>query len=43
MRAAVPADRPVSVRISATDWAEGGPMAEDAVAIARVLESTAPT
>ncbi|MEV7413731.1 bifunctional salicylyl-CoA 5-hydroxylase/oxidoreductase [Streptomyces sp. NPDC089919] len=29
-----PADRPMTVRISATDWAEGGTTAEDAVAIA---------
>ncbi|MFJ9617681.1 oxidoreductase [Streptomyces noursei] len=29
-----PADRPMTVRISATDWAEGGTTADDAVAIA---------
>ncbi|WP_241777871.1 bifunctional salicylyl-CoA 5-hydroxylase/oxidoreductase [Streptomyces sp. CT34] len=29
-----PDDRPVTVRISATDWADGGTTAEDAVAIA---------
>lgn len=32
-----PADRPMTVRISATDWAEGGTTAEDAVAIARAF------
>jgi anthraniloyl-CoA monooxygenase len=34
VRAAWPAQRPVSVRISATDWHEGGNDAEDAVQIA---------
>jgi anthraniloyl-CoA monooxygenase len=34
MRAAWPAERPMSVRISATDWAEGGLTPEDSVAIA---------
>jgi anthraniloyl-CoA monooxygenase len=37
VRAAWPADRPVSVRISATDWCEGGNDVEDAVAIARAF------
>ncbi|ARP74451.1 oxidoreductase [Streptomyces pluripotens] len=32
-----PAERPMTVRISATDWAEGGTTAEDAVAIARAF------
>ncbi|MGY0019348.1 bifunctional salicylyl-CoA 5-hydroxylase/oxidoreductase [Streptomyces sp. cg35] len=32
-----PDDRPMTVRISATDWAEGGTSAEDAVAIARAF------
>ncbi|MQY12807.1 NADPH dehydrogenase [Streptomyces sp. RB5] len=32
-----PADRPVTVRISATDWAPGGTTADDAVAIARAF------
>ncbi|MGA5038842.1 bifunctional salicylyl-CoA 5-hydroxylase/oxidoreductase [Streptomyces capoamus] len=32
-----PAERPVTVRISATDWAEGGTSAEDAVGIARAF------
>ncbi|WBB64416.1 bifunctional salicylyl-CoA 5-hydroxylase/oxidoreductase [Streptomyces sp. WMMC500] len=37
VRAAWPADRPVTVRISATDWAEGGTTAADAVGIARAF------
>ncbi|WP_328902930.1 bifunctional salicylyl-CoA 5-hydroxylase/oxidoreductase [Streptomyces sp. NBC_00441] len=32
-----PEDRPMTVRISATDWAEGGTTAEDAVEIARAF------
>ncbi|MEV6107733.1 bifunctional salicylyl-CoA 5-hydroxylase/oxidoreductase [Streptomyces sp. NPDC051940] len=32
-----PADRPVTVRVSATDWAEGGTTADDAVEIARAF------
>ncbi|WP_309053430.1 bifunctional salicylyl-CoA 5-hydroxylase/oxidoreductase [Streptomyces sp.] len=32
-----PRDRPMTVRISATDWAEGGTTAEDAVAFARAF------
>jgi anthraniloyl-CoA monooxygenase len=39
MRAAWPAAKPMSVRISATDWKEGGTTAEDAVAIARALKA----
>ncbi|SDE03548.1 anthraniloyl-CoA monooxygenase [Paracidovorax valerianellae] len=35
VRAAWPADRPMSVRISAHDWAPGGTTPDDAVAIAR--------
>lgn len=35
MRAAWPAHKPMSVRISATDWAEGGITGDDAVTIAR--------
>jgi anthraniloyl-CoA monooxygenase len=35
MRAAWPADRPMSVRISATDWKDGGLTDEDCLAIAR--------
>ena len=34
MRAVWPADRPMSVRISATDWVEGGVTGPDAVAVA---------
>jgi anthraniloyl-CoA monooxygenase len=37
MRAAWPAHKPMSVRISATDWAEGGIVGDDAVAIARAF------
>ncbi|TWD18068.1 anthraniloyl-CoA monooxygenase [Streptomyces sp. T12] len=37
VRAAWPGDRPMTVRISATDWAEGGTTAEDAVALARAF------
>ncbi|MEU4209238.1 bifunctional salicylyl-CoA 5-hydroxylase/oxidoreductase [Streptomyces sp. NPDC026206] len=37
VRAAWPADRPMTVRISATDWAPGGTTADDAVAIARAF------
>lgn len=32
-----PGDRPMTVRISATDWAEGGITADDAVAVARAF------
>jgi anthraniloyl-CoA monooxygenase len=37
MRAAWPAERPMSVRISATDWAEGGLDDADCLAIARAF------
>ncbi|WP_327352697.1 bifunctional salicylyl-CoA 5-hydroxylase/oxidoreductase [Streptomyces sp. NBC_01304] len=37
VRAIWPAERPMTVRISATDWAEGGTTAEDAVEIARAF------
>jgi anthraniloyl-CoA monooxygenase len=37
MRAVWPEDRPMSVRISATDWVEGGVTGEDAVAVARAF------
>jgi anthraniloyl-CoA monooxygenase len=37
VRAAWPAERPVSVRISATDWHEGGNDVEEAVEIARAF------
>ena len=39
MRAAWPADRPMSVRISAHDWAPGGNTADDAVAMARLFKA----
>ncbi len=37
IRGAWPAQRPLSVRISATDWAEGGNEVEDAVEISRAF------
>ncbi len=37
MRAVWPADKPMSVRISATDWADGGIDTDDAVEIARAF------
>ncbi|WP_326815151.1 bifunctional salicylyl-CoA 5-hydroxylase/oxidoreductase [Streptomyces sp. NBC_01763] len=37
VRARWPEDRPMTVRISATDWADGGTSAEDAVEIARAF------
>jgi anthraniloyl-CoA monooxygenase len=37
VRAVWPEDKPMSVRISATDWLDGGNDADDAVAIARAL------
>ncbi|MFE9096958.1 bifunctional salicylyl-CoA 5-hydroxylase/oxidoreductase [Streptomyces sp. NPDC007264] len=37
VRAVWPEDKPMTVRISATDWAEGGTTAEDAVEIARAF------
>ncbi|WP_435883652.1 bifunctional salicylyl-CoA 5-hydroxylase/oxidoreductase [Streptomyces griseomycini] len=37
VRAVWPEERPVTVRISATDWADGGTTAEDAVAVARAF------
>ncbi|GAA3677608.1 bifunctional salicylyl-CoA 5-hydroxylase/oxidoreductase [Arthrobacter ginkgonis] len=37
VRAAWPADKPLTVRISATDWVEGGNTADDAVEIARAF------
>ena len=39
IRAAWPPDRPISVRISAHDWAEGGITPDDAVAIARMFKA----
>ena len=38
VRAAWPAHKPISVRISATDWAPGGLVARDAVEVARMLK-----
>ncbi|MEJ7806250.1 MAG: bifunctional salicylyl-CoA 5-hydroxylase/oxidoreductase, partial [Telluria sp.] len=38
MRAAWPADKPISVRISAHDWVEGGITPDDAVQIARLFK-----
>jgi len=38
MRAAWPQDKPISVRISAHDWVEGGITPDDAVAIARLFK-----
>jgi 2,4-dienoyl-CoA reductase-like NADH-dependent reductase (Old Yellow Enzyme family) len=38
VRAAFPADRPVSMRVSATDWVEGGWDVEQTIAFARALE-----
>ncbi|WP_315831323.1 bifunctional salicylyl-CoA 5-hydroxylase/oxidoreductase [Bradyrhizobium prioriisuperbiae] len=40
MRAAWPAHKPMSVRISATDWAEGGLTGDDAVEVARAFGET---
>jgi anthraniloyl-CoA monooxygenase len=39
VRASWPEDKPVSVRISAADWAPGGTEIEDAIAIARLLKA----
>ena len=39
MPAAFPADRPIGVRISATDWVEGGWDVEDSVALASELKA----
>ncbi len=39
MRAVWPAERPMSVRISATDWMEGGITGDDAVEIARAFNA----
>jgi anthraniloyl-CoA monooxygenase len=38
-RAAWPKDKPISVRISATDWADGGMIGDDAVGVARALKA----
>jgi anthraniloyl-CoA monooxygenase len=39
VRAAWPEERPISVRISAFDWAPGGTTEDDAVEVARMLEA----
>ena len=39
VRAAWPSERPISVRISATDWAPGGLEPSDAVEVARMLRA----
>ena len=39
VREAFPADRPVSVRVSGTDWADGGWDLEQTIAFAKALES----
>jgi anthraniloyl-CoA monooxygenase len=39
LRAVWPADKPISVRISAHDWAPGGNTPDDAVEIARMLKA----
>jgi anthraniloyl-CoA monooxygenase len=39
VRAVWPADKPMSVRISASDWAPGGLTGEDSVEIARMLKA----
>ncbi len=38
VRQAWPVNKPISVRVSATDWAEGGFTPEDAVAVAKALK-----
>lgn len=39
VRAAFPADRPVTMRVSATDWVEGGWDLDQTIAFARALEA----
>jgi 2,4-dienoyl-CoA reductase-like NADH-dependent reductase (Old Yellow Enzyme family) len=39
VRAAFPADRPVSMRVSATDWVEGGWDVDQTIAFAQALEA----
>jgi anthraniloyl-CoA monooxygenase len=39
VRAVWPADRPISVRLSATDWIPGGQTGQDSVEIARALKA----
>ena len=42
MRKVWPAHKPMSVRISATDWVEGGITGDDAVEIARAFQRKVP-
>ena len=39
VRSAFPADKPVSMRVSATDWADGGVTIEETMAFAQALEA----
>ena len=39
VRAAFPGDRPATMRVSGTDWAEGGWDVEQTVALAQALEA----
>src|SRR3546814_11541797 len=39
MRAAWPAHKPMGIRVSATDWVEGGFTPDEAVAFAKALEA----
>ncbi len=39
VRAAWPADKPMSVRVSATDWIDGGVQDDDVLALARALKA----
>ncbi|MEM7425516.1 MAG: NADH:flavin oxidoreductase/NADH oxidase [Pseudomonadota bacterium] len=39
VRAALPSGKPLGIRISATDWVDGGTTVEDTVAFAKALES----
>jgi 2,4-dienoyl-CoA reductase-like NADH-dependent reductase (Old Yellow Enzyme family) len=39
VRGAFPADRPVTVRVSGTDWVEGGWTIEDTIVLAQALEA----
>jgi 2,4-dienoyl-CoA reductase-like NADH-dependent reductase (Old Yellow Enzyme family) len=39
VRSAFPAERPVSVRVSGTDWADGGWTIEETIAFAKILEA----
>jgi 2,4-dienoyl-CoA reductase-like NADH-dependent reductase (Old Yellow Enzyme family) len=39
VRGAFPADRPVTVRVSGTDWGEGGWTIEDTIVLAQALEA----